>query len=602
MTSETGWKTTVLRTSGLLISLALLLCLEGPSKSRVKALPLENSERERRQTSNSNLQVNVEGVTYQGSTVDSGVERFLGIPYVETPKRLEPSVRRTWSTSNETTGGGGAVVVVDATGFKPSCPQSPTGGLDINLLYQILYAQNDARAFSDLESFLGLTGSTVGQSEDCLHAAVYRPSGTKEGDDLPVVIWIHGGSFIADDLSNYDQGIRNMVSKSVDLDQKVIYVSINYRLGAFGFLYGPEIKAKGLTNLGLKDQRMAMEWVQDNIGIFGGDPNKVTLHGQSSGAMSVANQLLAYGQTSSKGLFRAAILESGAPMHMVDSSSPNWMFDVMTSSTGCDSSTDKVACLQNVSYQDFQNAEVAVANDARSIGLDLKPTVDGDFIPTSPLAMIDSASYVRDVPLLIGNNDDEGSILALPQATGLINDTSVINFLNARGFSGLSDDQRNELLELYPSDPSQGSPYGTGDDDQMAPRSKQVNSLLGDSLFHSPRRNFMSKSQPGQSPMYGYLFRSGKYINYLGSFHELELIHVFGMTQGGLTDEIMSRWLGFVNQLRPDSAGYPDWPEYQTSGGQILTFQDGATSVDTDNYRAQPISLFSSLAAQGFGP
>ena len=150
------------------------------------------------------------------------------------------------------------------------------------------------------------------QSEDCLVLNVHRPVGTTVGDNLPVLYWIFGGGFELGWNTMY-QGSA-WVDESIIQKQPIIVVTVNYRVGGYGFLAGKELHEEGSTNLGLLDQRLGLQWVSDNIEAFGGDPTKVTIWGESAGAISVFDQMAAYdGNNTYKGkpLFRGAMMNSG---------------------------------------------------------------------------------------------------------------------------------------------------------------------------------------------------------------------------------------------------------------------------------------------------
>jgi carboxylesterase type B len=157
----------------------------------------------------------------------------------------------------------------------------------------------------------------------------------------------------------------NIISTSVQLGQPIIYVAVNYRLGGYGFLHGKELAAEGGTNLGLRDQRLGLEWVADNIAAFGGDPSKVTIWGESAGAISVADQTLVNGGDNTyKGnpLFRGAIMNSGSIIPATDSKSPKAqaVYDTVVANAGCSGSADTLACLRGLSQQAFQRAVTSV--------------------------------------------------------------------------------------------------------------------------------------------------------------------------------------------------------------------------------------------------
>lgn len=141
---------------------------------------------------------------------------------------------------------------------------------------------------------------------------VYRPKGTTAGDDLPVLFWIFGGGFELGWNSMYN-GIT-WVEASLSQNKPIVMVTVNYRVAGYGFLGGKELLEDGSTNLGLLDQRLALQWVADNIQAFGGDPSKVTIWGESAGAISVFDHMVAYDGNNTykdKPLFRGGIMNSG---------------------------------------------------------------------------------------------------------------------------------------------------------------------------------------------------------------------------------------------------------------------------------------------------
>jgi carboxylesterase type B len=127
-----------------------------------------------------------------------------------------------------------------------------------------------------------------------LYLNVIRPSGINETADLPVAVWIHGGGLVMGGSADKRYNLSFIVEHSVDMGTPIIGVSINYRLSAFGFLTGNTALAAGATNIGFRDQRLALQWVHENIGPFGGSSEKVTIWGESSGAESMMAQVLAY--------------------------------------------------------------------------------------------------------------------------------------------------------------------------------------------------------------------------------------------------------------------------------------------------------------------
>lgn len=143
---------------------------------------------------------------------------------------------------------------------------------------------------------IGYGGDDIGYeiSEDCLYLNVIRPAGIDDTDGLPVAVWIHGGGLVMGGSADKRYNLSFIVERSVGIGTPVVGVSLNYRLSAFGFLTGEEAVDAGATNIGFRDQRLALQWVQENIASFGGAADEVTIFGESSGAESVTAQVLAY--------------------------------------------------------------------------------------------------------------------------------------------------------------------------------------------------------------------------------------------------------------------------------------------------------------------
>lgn len=194
----------------------------------------------------------VTSVTFNGLYKDQ-VEAFLGIPYAQDTggqHRFKPP--RPYSFDN------GSSISAQSPG--PACPQE-------------LGAQT-------LPLYLG---NITEISEDCLRLNVNRPNGTNAGDKLPVMVYIHGGSFYSSSKDDPTAQPGGLILESVENGHPVIHVAMNYRLGAFGFAASEALGQEGSLNAGLLDQRLALDWVKANIATFGGDPDNITIHGQSSG-------------------------------------------------------------------------------------------------------------------------------------------------------------------------------------------------------------------------------------------------------------------------------------------------------------------------------
>jgi carboxylesterase type B len=243
------------------------------------------------------------------------VETFNGIPFAKPPVgplRLKPPQPLTSSLGT-----------IDGTGSPRACPQFYFSVDDRNIPSDVLGTVLNTPLFQ-----------TIGnQGEDCLTINVQRPAGTTKDSKLPVLFWIFGGGFELGSNAMYDA--TSLILESVAQRKPIIFVAVNYRVGGFGFMPGKEILADGSSNLGLLDQRLGLQWVADNIAAFGGDPNKVTIWGESAGSISVLDQMALYdGNNTYKGkpLFRGGIMNSGSivPADPVDCPKGQAVYDTVS--------------------------------------------------------------------------------------------------------------------------------------------------------------------------------------------------------------------------------------------------------------------------------
>jgi carboxylesterase type B len=197
-----------------------------------------------------------------------------------------------------------------------------------------------------------------------------------------------------------------------------IAVFMQYRLGAFGFLAGPSVKRSGALNAGLLDQHFALQWVQQYISLFGGDPSKVTIWGESAGAGSVLQHVVAHGGRTNPPLFRAAITSSTflPPQYAADDLIPTLLYDQIANFTNCDDAADTFACLVAVDSDTLNNANDAIASSAFYGTYVFVPVVDGSFIIERPTITMGRQVVNGDV-LLSVTNTFEGRIFTLPSET-----------------------------------------------------------------------------------------------------------------------------------------------------------------------------------------
>ncbi|WP_411343415.1 carboxylesterase/lipase family protein [Paenibacillus sp. WLX1005] len=328
----------------------------------------------------------VQGVRENGTVI------WRGIPYAQPPvgdlRFQPPQSLQAWEGAR------------DATRFGPVSPQSD----------------------SELENSYP-DGMRPVKSEDCLYLNIWAADGPARETPLPVMVWIHGGAFMngAGSLPFYD-------GTSFVLNSEVIVVTINYRLGVFGFLDLSHHGQSESANLGLQDQIAALQWVQDNIAAFGGDPDRVTIFGESAGAMSIA-ALLA--MPASKGLFRAAILQSGASQFTTPDVSRTVTEHLIASLGGSHGDT---SVLYQASTEQLLSAGEQVRSGAGALSMPFQPVLHESTLPIEPLQAIRNGA-AKGIPLIIGTNMDEGSmfvhisseLMSKPQIAGVLESMTGLN-------------------------------------------------------------------------------------------------------------------------------------------------------------------------------
>ncbi len=329
---------------------------------------------------------------------ESGVSAFLGIPYAAPPfganRMLPPRPVQAWDGER------------DATAFGPTVPKG-----DYPPQYAPLFPEE------------------VIPGDDCLNLNVWTPDPGAAG--LPVLVWIHGGSFMN------GSGSVGAYDGTAFARDGVVCVTINYRLAAEGFLFLDD----GVANLGLLDQLAALRWVQGNIAAFGGDPARVTVAGESAGAMSITTLLA---MPLSEGLFSQAIAQSGAGAHTLTRDEGLMVSGFLAEALGVPADREAIKAVpleKLVQAASDLVVEVQTAPDPAKWGqlalslLPFAPTVDGTVLPEAPLPAI-AAGQGGDVRLLIGSNRDEARLFFVAAHTmDLIDDTMLEATAGAYGLS-----------------------------------------------------------------------------------------------------------------------------------------------------------------------
>jgi para-nitrobenzyl esterase len=468
-------------------------------------------------------------------TRKAGILSFKGIPFAAPP--VGPL---RWRMPEPTLPWAG---VRDATSFGTICPQAPT----------------------QLESILG---SAIGeQSEDCLYLNVWTP----DCDDAkrPVMVWIHGGAFV---IGAGSQGIYNGRHLAA---RDVVVVTINYRLGAFGFLDMADAtdgKLPGTGNEGLADQIFALDWVKRNIAVFGGDPENVTIFGESAGGMSVGALLAC---APARGLFHKAIPQSGAAHIGHDRERGSRAGRAILEEMGL-SASDAARALE-APYGAIVKAQIAVladsrdGKDQRKLGrLPFQPIVDGAMLSGTPIDAVRAGS-ASGVPILTGTMREEWKLFSAVDPR--------LRLMTSKGFTErvtrLAKEEAPTVLAAYTS----GSPF------------ERFNAVMTDKSFTVPAIR-LAEAQTARAPVYVYRFdwRSPFLGGIMGSCHALELGFVFGTHRDkligtffgtGPVAEALSRatidaWTAFAKTGNPATQSTGTWPRYDSTSRRTMIFGDGA--------------------------
>lgn len=266
-------------------------------------------------------------------------------------------------------------------------------------------------------------------TEDCLFLDVVVPhsilklasNSVNFTYGAPVLVWIYGGGYTAGDKSEHNPAGLIQASR-VNSNQGIIFVSLNYRLGAFGWLAGPSLQSDGTANAGLYDQRLALQWVQDNIHKFGGDPRRVTVIGESAGGGSIMHQITSFGGFKGPVPFQKAVLQSPAFQNIVSNLQQETAFDVYLSLLNA-STIEEVRQLPSSAL--IKANIIQVANSSYG-DYTFGPVVDGLFAPAIPGKLLLQGSYDRSISVMLGHNADEGLLFTNPAIT---NDTTFNTYL-----------------------------------------------------------------------------------------------------------------------------------------------------------------------------
>ncbi len=414
-----------------------------------------------------------------------------------------------------------------------------------------------------------------GPSEDCLTLNVWAPAKAKRGS-LPVMVWIYGGSFSSGGTSENRQDGQFLAHRNV------VIVSMNYRLGIFGFFVHPELTAESphhaSGNYGLLDQAAALKWVNANIAAFGGDPSNVTIFGESAGSISVSALMAS---PLARGFFSKAIGESGAAFS--NSSIPTETRESleMRNLAFCQTAyhTSSLADLRKLSADQILNGAITKTTP-------LPPrfniSVDGYFLPDS-VPNIYAAGHQAHVPLLAGWNADESRGQILLDKTPTTVDTFAAMAHTQFG------DRASDFLAVYPASTDAEATQSAGD-------------FASDkSIAFSTWRWLESQVATGQSLVHRYRLDLGSpgdknHAAILGAFHSDDIEYVFGTLDSRpgatwrsedrkLSDQMGSYWTNFARTGDPNGTGLPVWPTYNSKDGWQVMHLDANSQAKPDAQR-----------------
>ena len=476
-------------------------------------------------------------------TEDNGVQRFAGIPFA-----APPVGERRW---------------------RPPAPVEPwTGERDATEFGATAHQNADM-----LSMLLGLDQEP--RSEDCLFLNVWTPA-TDDGK-RPVMVWIHGGAFMI------GSGSMGLYDGSTFVRRgDVVVVTLNYRLGELGFLelgsIDPDYEGSG--NIGLLDQVAALEWVRDNIAAFGGDPDCVTIFGESAGGMSVSTLLA---MPAARGLFHRAIAQSGAGQGVATREEADRVADAYLGRHGVTSVAElaaltpapMMAAQAAIFVEMLTNPDSMISSGDAMSGMPFRPSVDGAIVPTTVDTAL-RAGAAADVPLLTGTNADEWKLFDLMDATSM-DDAELI-----KRFGALAPDGAKALDAYRRAHPDLGS-------------KELFSAFMTDIAFRIPAIRMLEAQREATDQVWSYLFSwaTPAMGGALGSCHALEVPFVFDVVDSpelamfvgadapvGLADSMQDAWIAFARNGSPVTDELTDWPAYDADRRATLEFAAECRLID----------------------
>ncbi|KAF7289185.1 Aldolase-II domain-containing protein [Mycena indigotica] len=491
--------------------------------------------------------------SYLGNLSFPNTVAYLGLPYAEPPlanlRFRAPLPLNTTRVTSETNGS-----IVDATRYPDFCVQGASGG----------------------KRGVGGAGS-----EDCLKVNIYAPVDAKAGDNLPVLVYIHGGGYVFGNPANwpFDHWIHQ--------SPNVIIVSVYYRLDAFGFLSHPELSADatlGDLNAGFQDQVLALEWVQQHISKFGGDAAKVTINGESAGGSSVELHMVA-NSDKGKNLFRGVIAQSVYRTPLARPEQRVAQFNSFASQAGCGAGAikDQMECLRQASVSALARAQDATAGSSALTGYkSFQPVLDGKIFTDFPTNTFVAGRGFADVPIIVGATTNET----------LSGGSSIPDALKSF-FPSMSNDDANGLVAEYPVAQFSNS------------TALQFQAATGESELKCARHIIASAvSQCGKATAWTYRYNQANptsgspavahaaenWMMFLGVNTGVNGTRQFTPqtpTEIAFASELIAYWLSFVRDLNPNThklARSPFWKSFSGSDKQRMVLQESPDSNTSGSF------------------
>ncbi|MEE3327436.1 MAG: carboxylesterase/lipase family protein [Myxococcota bacterium] len=469
--------------------------------------------------------------------IQNGTFNFMGLPFARPP--------------------------VGPLRFQPPQPAEPWAGVRPALRNGPVPIQ------AALPLFRFLNAGAARQSEDCLYLNVWTPA--PDARRRPVLVWIHGGGFLVGSGSTAVYNGEGLAARG-----DMVVVTLNYRLGALGFIHLDRVCGPGFeqaSNLGLRDQLAALAWVRENIERFGGDPANITVCGQSAGAMSVAALL---GTDSEDRVFKRAILQSGAAGNVASRSKADQIAEAFLAALDQPRRTQEalgeIPTHQILQAQGRVNREFTSASEL----MVMVPCVDGELVPRQPLSQV-ATGAVRDVDLMIGTTLDEWKLFSP---------------LEARLPSLGGDRLQERFAELLPiASPRAPGPRVAAQQYRNAVRERggrttsfEVWSAYQSArVFHQPAAELARAHAHAGGRVHSYLFswRPPALRHSVGACHAIDIPFVFGLLAlpvfsnlrflpglmapaQKLSGRMQDAWAGFVRSGEPGHAELPQWDLYDT--------------------------------------